>query len=106
MHHVVLALALDEVHPRHTVVPGEAMYRCGERVGDRCQRGGRGDRQTQLTVDEPEQTTRVLQLRHVDVEIHPIDALHLEGHVLGQDISHSARYGHDGLRSDGGQQAN
>ena len=67
---------------------------------------GRGDRQTQLTVDEPEQTTRVLQLRHVDVEMHPIDALHLEGHVLGQDISHSARYGHDGLRSDGGQQAN
>src|SRR5688572_25302271 len=48
-----------------------------------------------------DQPRRVLQLRDIDVEIHPIDALHLEPHMLGQDISDGSRYGHDGLRSDG-----
>jgi hypothetical protein len=34
MHHVVLALALHEVHPRHRLVPGEPAHRRAERVGD------------------------------------------------------------------------
>jgi hypothetical protein len=28
---------------------------------------------------------------HIDVEIHPVDALHLEHHVIGQDIGDGAR---------------
>ena len=32
---------------------------------------------------------------------HPVDALHLEHHMLGKDVSDTARYGHHGLRSDG-----
>jgi hypothetical protein len=32
-----------------------------------------------------------LQLGKVHVEVHPIDALHLEDHMLGQDISDTAR---------------
>src|SRR5574338_1103520 len=47
------------------------------------------------------QPTRVLQLRDIDVQIHPVDAPYLEPHMLGQDISDGSGYGHDGLRSDG-----
>src|SRR5215207_3835512 len=39
------------------------------------------------------------------VEIHPIDRLHLEDHMIVEDISDAARYGHGWLRSTGGQQA-
>jgi hypothetical protein len=34
----------------------------------------------------------------VDVEVHPIDAVHLEHHMIGQDIGDAARYRHGGLR--------
>jgi hypothetical protein len=34
VHHVVLALALDEVDPWDGVVAGESVHRCAERVGD------------------------------------------------------------------------
>ena len=91
VHHVVLALSLDEVHPRHPLVTGEAAHRGAERVGDPGQRCRRSDRQPQLPVDVADEPGRVLQLRHVDVEVHPVDALHLEDHVLGDDLGHGAR---------------
>jgi hypothetical protein len=40
-----------------------------------------------------------LQLGHVDVEVHPVDALHFEGDVIGEDFGGTAGYGHIGLRS-------
>jgi hypothetical protein len=42
---------------------------------------------------------RVLQPRLVDVEVQPVDALHLERDVLGQDIGDAAGYRHHKLRS-------
>ena len=38
------------------------------------------------------------QPRHPHIEIHPVDGLDLELHMIGQDITGSARYGHHGLR--------
>ena len=99
VHDIVLALALGEVDPRNTAGAGEPAYRGAERVGDLGQRRGRGDRQPQLPVHVAHQAGRVLQSRHVDVQIHPVDAIHLEHHMLGQDIADRSRYGHDGLRS-------
>jgi hypothetical protein len=91
VHEVVLALALGEVHPRHVLVTGEAAHRVAEPIADLPQRCGRGDRQPELPVHEPDEPGLVLQPGHVHVEIHPVDALHLEHHVIGQDISDSAR---------------
>jgi len=91
VHDVVLALAPGEVHPRHLLVAGEAAHRCGEDVGDLAQRCGRGDRQPELTLDIAQQPTGVLQLRHVDVAVHPVDALDLEHHVITEDIGDTAR---------------
>ena len=62
-----------------------------ERVGDLPQRRGRGDRQPELALDVAEQPTGVLQLRHVHVAVHPVDALDLEHHMIGQDIGDTAR---------------
>ena len=43
-HHVVFALALDELHPRHPLVAGEPADRVAERVADLPEWSGRGDR--------------------------------------------------------------
>jgi len=91
MHHLVLALPLHEVHPRHALVHGETAHRSAERVGDLAQRRGRGNRQPELAMDVTHDPRGVLQLRHVDIEIHPVDALDLEDSVLGNDIGHGAR---------------
>ena len=55
----------------------------------------------ELPMHIPHQPLGVLQARHVDVAVHPVDTVHLHDHVLGQDIGDGSRYGHDGLRSDG-----
>jgi hypothetical protein len=94
VHDVVLALALDEVDPRQVVVAGEAAHRRAERVGDLPQRGGRRDRQPELALDVADQPAGMLQLRHVHVAVHPVDAIDLEDHVIGEDIGDTAGYGH------------
>jgi hypothetical protein len=91
MHDVVLALALGELDPGHVLVAGEAMHRRAERIADLPQWCGRGDREIELSVHVGDQPGGVLQARHVDVEVHPVDALHLEHHMIGEDISDSAR---------------
>jgi hypothetical protein len=83
VHHIVFALPPGKVHPGDLLPRGETVHRSGEPIGDPGQRGGRGDRQAQLTLHIPQQPARVLQLRDVDIEIHPVDALHLERHMLG-----------------------
>jgi hypothetical protein len=79
MHHVVLVLVPGEVHPRDLLLAGETVDRGGEAVGNLAQRRGRGDRQPQLPVDVPDQPGRVLKVRDVHVQVHPVDALDLEG---------------------------
>jgi hypothetical protein len=101
MHDVVLACPLNEIDPRHPALASEPTQRRGEPITDLGQRRGRGDRQPQLTVHIGDQPGRVLQPWHINVEIHPVDALHLEHHVIGQHISDAARYRHGGLRSNG-----
>ena len=76
------------------------MYRSSEPVGDLGQRGRRCDRQSQVLVDVTDKPVRVLQLRHIHVEEHPVDAFDLEGHVLGEDIGDVPGYGHHRLRSE------
>ena len=46
---------------------------------------------TQLLVDVGDQTSRVLQPGHVDVAVHPVDAINFENHVIVKDIGNTAR---------------
>jgi hypothetical protein len=91
MHDIVLVLAFHEVHPRHLLVAGEAAHGGAERVGDLPQWGGGGDRQPQLALHVAQQPRRELQLRDIDVAVHPVDALDLEHHVVSKDIGGGAR---------------
>ena len=90
VHHVVLALALGEVHPRDLMDRGEPVHRGRERFGDLGQRRRRGDRQAELLMHVSDQPSRVLQARDVGVEIHPVDRLDLEHHALGENIGDGA----------------
>ena len=87
VHHVVLALAFREIDPRHAVVAGEPVHRGAERVGDLGQWCGGGDRQAQLPMYVGHQSRRVLQAGHIRIQIHAVNAVHREDHVLGHDIA-------------------
>jgi hypothetical protein len=52
-----------------------------------------------MVTQERHHTPNMLQPGLIDVEIHPIEALDLQGHMPGEDISGTASYGHKGLRS-------
>ena len=54
-----------------------------------------------MTDEETGYPPAVGQPRHPHVQIHAIDALHLEQHVISEHIGDAARYGHHRLRSDG-----
>ena len=41
-------------------------------------------------------TVLTLQLRHVHVQIHPVDSLHFERYVFGQNLGHALCYFHGG----------
>jgi len=44
-----------------------------------------------MEVEERRRALRILQARLVDVAVHPVDRLDLEGDVTVEDIGHSAR---------------
>jgi hypothetical protein len=91
VHHVVFALALDEVDHGDLPDPGEVLDGGHKRLTDRGEHRNGRDRTTQAVVDEPDQDPRVLQPGLVHVAIHPIDGFDLEHHMSGQDIASTAR---------------
>ena len=74
-----------------------------ERLGHRVHQRGRGVVVAAVADEEALYPAAVGQPGLPDVEIHPVDRLHLEHHVIVEDIGDTARYGHRGLRSTGGQ---
>jgi hypothetical protein len=82
MRHVVLALTADEVDHRHVVVPAEPVDRSHERLADRVHQRRRGEPVPPVAAQEPRHPGRVLQPRLAHVEVHPVDALHLERDVI------------------------
>ena len=58
-----------------------------------------------MAIEKALYTAAVGQPRLPHVQIHPVDRLDLEDHMLVEDVGDAARYGHHGLRSTGGQQA-
>jgi hypothetical protein len=96
---VVLALALPERHHRNPLSFREALHLVHEPLTDgvhqRTRRKG-------ISTMEPKETRHApfaLQLRNVDVEVHPIDALDLQGHMPLKDLSDALWYAHVGSGS-------
>ena len=103
VHHVVFALALDEVDPGHVGGLRERVDLIDESVADRGQRRGRGDRQPQVLLEVAHHSAHVLKSWLIHIAVQPIDALDLEDDMVGEDFGDGAGYLHHRLRSTGGQ---
>ncbi|MCA1672208.1 MAG: hypothetical protein LC799_08410 [Actinobacteria bacterium] len=65
-----------------------------ERLGHRVHQRRRRVVVTAVADEKTRDTATVSQPRHPHIEIHPVDGLHLEHHMLIEDIGDAARYGH------------
>jgi hypothetical protein len=90
-HHIVLTLAPGKVDARDAMRVGESGQPRCENPAHRGDHRGRGNRLAQVAMDEPQQPFHPLQLRHIQVAVHPVDRLDLEQHMTGHDIGHTAR---------------
>jgi hypothetical protein len=91
VHHIVLALAPGEINPGNAVAVSEGRQPRHEAPAHRGDHRGRGDRLPKVAVKEPEHPFHPLQLRHIQIQLHPVDRLDLEQHVTRHDIGHAAR---------------
>ena len=92
MRQVVFALPLDEVDHRHMCWSAAKRYRPAMKawlIGSNNADDANG--LAPMAAQERHHPLHELQARLVDVEVHPVDALHLQGHMLGENISSAAR---------------
>jgi hypothetical protein len=69
----------------------EVMDVADERLAHRIHKRRRGVRVAAVAGEEPGHPAAVSQPGLPDIQVHPVDALHLERHVFGKDIGHGAR---------------
>jgi len=86
---VVLALVLAKAHQVNPAVGHEMLDGPHEGRGLRCHCRRRGETLAEVAAQVPHHAAHALQLRHVDVEVHPVDALALEHDVLAQDFANA-----------------
>ena len=96
---------LAKLHQLQAAGGDEAVDVGDERLGHRVHQRRGGVVVAAVADEEALHPAAVGQPGLPHVEIHPVDRLHLEDHVIVEDIGDAARYGHRGLRSTGGQQA-
>src|SRR5262245_41485050 len=101
---IVLALSLLEAHQIDALLRRELLDVADECLGHRSQRGGRCKGLAPVLAQVVDNASHSLQQLHIDVEVHPVDALEFQGHVITQDVGHRSCYGHRGLRSSTGPQ--
>jgi hypothetical protein len=88
---VVLTLALGEVHQFQPARGDETVNIGDERLGHRVHQRRRGVMKTAVADEKALHAAAVGQPGLPHVQIHPVDRLHLEDHVIGKDISDGAR---------------
>jgi len=90
LQHIVLALPLAGIDQRQPVLGGKPFDRFDERLAPRRDHCGRGDLKAQVPGQETHHLPDPLQLRHVQVQVEPVDRFDLEQHMTSQDISSRA----------------
>jgi hypothetical protein len=96
LHHVILALTLTELHHRNLLLFGEALHGGYEGFGHRVHQSRGSELVAAMKTKELRHATFALQHRHVDVEVHPVDALQLEGHMILENVGNALWYAHVG----------
>jgi hypothetical protein len=97
--HIVLALPLRKADLRDLMLLRILAQLRHEFIANRLHQCRGGKLMTAMAAEEIHHPVRVLQLRHVHVQVHPVDALHLQAHFRAQYLGYRMRYSHGGLRS-------
>ena len=93
-HLLDLAVGLGEPHHRDVLLVGEAIHRPTERRPDLVEdRRGR-DRIPQVRGQEADHLPADLQVRHIGVQVDPIQTLQVQHHMPVQDVIHGHRLDH------------
>src|SRR4030095_7608572 len=93
---VVLSLPFAELHDRNALSPGERFHGGNERLANRVHQHAGSELVTTMKAEETGNAALPLQWPHVVVQVHPVDSLDLQGHVIGQDFGHGSWYAHFG----------
>ena len=88
---VVLALPLGEREQRDAVPLDEPLDGGDEGLADRVHQRGRREWVSAVVAQEPDDALLALQVGHVHVEVHAVDAFDFQGDVLAQDSGDGAR---------------
>src|SRR5579871_2154041 len=96
---LLLALPRGEGNERDLVPLGETLHAGDERLGQGIHKGRRSEGVTTMGAEEGSDLTFALEPGLVDVEVHAVDALDLQGNMLAQDFGNGAWYTHGWLRS-------
>ena len=102
-HHVLLAVVLLELHHRNVMRRGEAGDRAPEPGPDLLHDRRRRDRIPQMTGHEPGHLPAALQLRHVPVEVQPVQTLHIQRDMPVQQPCHREHLSHPNSLTPTGQ---
>jgi hypothetical protein len=94
-HHRDLAVPLDEAHHRDVVERGEPAHPVPEPVPDPTHHHRRGDREPPLR-QVLHHLPANLQVRHVPVQVNPIQTLDIQGHMPIKDVVRRHRPRHHG----------
>jgi len=97
-HHFELAadVVLAESHHRDVVLRSEVGHRLAEALTELSEQRWRRERIAQMIGQKRHHLGAGLQFRHVAIQINPIRALDIQGHMPVQNLGH----GHDPLRHD------
>jgi hypothetical protein len=93
-HPIDLAVILTEPHHRDVVVGGEPVHRPAEPGTDLLQDRRRGDLIAQMRDQKRHHLPAHLQIRHITVQIDPIQALQIQAHMPVEHIVHRRHRSH------------
>ncbi len=94
--HVILTLALLEMYDRHFFFSGKLLHVREKRFGDGVHQDTGGEPVAEVKPKKTGYSSSPLQSRHVDVEVHAVNAFHLQGDVLAENIGDGPWYAHLG----------
>jgi hypothetical protein len=80
-HHFVLALPLAEPHQRNSMLVYKSFQLRHKAARHRAHQGCRRQRLAAMLPEEPDNPLFVLEIGHIDVEVHPVDSLNCKLHM-------------------------
>src|SRR6185295_4004037 len=95
--HLVFALAPLEAHQWNLLSLDELPDRLAKPLPELTEKRGRGDRVTQVLLQEVDQLTRTLKLRHIAVDIDPIHTTDLQTDLICENLRDGRAHGYPPL---------